>query len=183
MKKFGQHDNEYDYETDYAHHDFERALEDYYNDYIKDAIWGDLDEERRKLKKEFKAYQEEEAEHLGIPPNEVEMQYFLKQKFKLVEDKMREIENKINKSAEKKKDKDPNHQYSRKTFFNNYDLYGKKDGDKTSPGTGFFQHMNEYKSVKDFIDQSRKRKNHTEKLTTAARINLLRKIAKLLNDT
>ncbi len=68
-----------------------------------------------------------------------------------------------------KKDKNPNHQYSRGLFFKNYDLYGNES--ETSPGQGLFQNMDKYKSVKEF----RKAK---EKKAQACRLYILNKIAK-----
>lgn len=62
--------------------------------------------------------------------------------------------------TEKKKDKDPNHQQPRGLVFKNYDYAGPEEGDETSPGTGLYQNMEDYKSVGDFIEKARKRKKH-----------------------
>lgn len=48
-------------------------------------------------------------------------------------------------------------------LFKNYDLYETEGVDgpaKHGPGTGLYQHMNEYKSVKDFIDKSRNKNKY-----------------------
>jgi len=55
-----------------------------------------------------------------------------------------------------KKDKNTGHEYSRGLFFKNYDLYGSEKGSETSPGTGLYQYMDEYKSTKDFLNKKRK---------------------------
>ena len=46
-------------------------------------------------------------------------------------------------------------------LFTNYDLYGPENGSDVSPGTGLYHgDMDKYKSVKDFINKSRKKSNH-----------------------
>lgn len=57
--------------------------------------------------------------------------------------------------AKKEHDKLQDLTKARGVFFQNYDLYDTGD---PSPGTGFYQHMNEYKSVTDFRNKKRKEK-------------------------
>lgn len=65
-------------------------------------------------------------------------------------------------TKEPKKDKEENKSnnninYSsrfKNPFYSNYDLY---DVDKSGPGGGFYQNMQEYKSVQDFLKKKRKR--------------------------
>ena len=66
------------------------------------------------------------------------------------------------------KDKDPNHTYPRQpVFYRNYDLYETEGVDgpaKQGPGTGFYSHMDKYKSVSDFREKKRKEKARKKKL-------------------
>jgi hypothetical protein len=49
-------------------------------------------------------------------------------------------------------------------IFQNYDYGGPKDGNETSPGTGLYNgKMDQYKSTKDFINNSRKRNRKRRK--------------------
>ena len=59
-----------------------------------------------------------------------------------------------------------NHPQSRGIFFKNYDLYETEGVDgpaKMGPGSGFYQNMNKYKSVSDFLKQKRKKINKRKK--------------------
>lgn len=78
--------------------------------------------------------------------------------------------------SENKKDKDPNHQYSRGVVFKNYDYAGPENGDETSPGTGLYGDMSKHKSVSEFLEKARNRSKHL----VQARVNLFNKILKLL---
>jgi len=66
------------------------------------------------------------------------------------------------------KDKDPSHVYPRKpVFYQNYDLYETEGVDgppKGGPGTGFYSHMNKYKSVSDFRKKKRQEKARKKKM-------------------
>ena len=64
------------------------------------------------------------------------------------------------KKSKNKTDKNTGHEYSRGIFFKNYDLYGDEKGSATSPGSGFYQNMNKYKSIKDFLNKKRKNKKN-----------------------
>lgn len=70
------------------------------------------------------------------------------------------------------KDKNPQHVYPRPpVFYKNYDLYETEGVDgpaKQGPGTGFYQNMNKYKSVSDFIRKKRKQKGRKRKLALLA---------------
>jgi len=70
------------------------------------------------------------------------------------------------------KDKNTQHVYPRSpVFYKNYDLYETEGVDgpaKQGPGAGFYQNMNKYKSVSDFIKKKRKRKGRKRKLALLA---------------
>lgn len=52
------------------------------------------------------------------------------------------------------------HPTSRRMFFRNYDYGGPEDGEGVGPGTGLYHgSMDKYKSVKEFLNKARKRKN------------------------
>lgn len=58
-------------------------------------------------------------------------------------------------------------------FFSNYDYGGPEDGDGIGPGTGLYHgDMSKYKSVKEFIERSRKRRAERRK---QAWLDLLKK--------
>lgn len=49
-------------------------------------------------------------------------------------------------------------------FFRNFDYGGPEEGGEVSPGTGLYHgDMTKYKSVKEFIDKSRKRRRSQRK--------------------
>ncbi len=66
------------------------------------------------------------------------------------------------------KDKNPQHTYPRDpVFYQNYDLYETEGVDgpaKQGPGAGFYQNMDKYKSVSDFVKKKRKRKSRQRKI-------------------
>jgi hypothetical protein len=70
------------------------------------------------------------------------------------------------------KDKNPQHVYPRDpVFYRNYDLYNTEGVDgpaKQGPGTGFYQNMNKYKSVSDFLRKKRKQKGRRRKMALLA---------------
>lgn len=138
--------------------EFFRALKDYDNfgEYSNDN-WKNMDYEQ--LLHEGKKYQ---AKGVKIPT-------LLLAKIKLMKEKMFSV-------ASKKED--PNHQQTRGISFKNYDLYGDPEGNETSPGTGLFQNMHKFKSIKDFLDKTKKRPKHLVSTRIYLLKNLIQKYGK-----
>lgn len=67
-------------------------------------------------------------------------------------------------------------------LFKNYDLYeteGVNGPAKHGPGTGFYQHMNEYKSVSDFLSKRRKKNKNKYKADNTKKSRMDRRLALL----
>jgi hypothetical protein len=82
--------------------------------------------------------------------------------------------------------KNKNHELDKARFdeplYQNYDLYDTEGVDgkaKQGPGTGFYEHMGDYKSVADFLKKKRK-KNKSKK--ASLRIKILKAILKQAID-